>query len=69
MKKLVNVEELKKHFKDGMSLMVGGFMGSGTPERLIDLVLELGIKDITLIATDTATIDRGVGRLIVEKRS
>lgn len=51
-----------------MTLMVGGFMGCGTPEALIDMVLDMGIKDITLICTDTATIHRGVGRLIVEKK-
>jgi acetate CoA/acetoacetate CoA-transferase alpha subunit len=68
MRKVVTKNEIKKYFFDGMSLMVGGFMGCGTPEGLVDLVLELGIKDITLIATDTATTERGVGRLIAAKR-
>ncbi len=55
-------------FFDGMTLMVGGFMSCGTPEGLIDYILELGIKDITLICTDTATPEHGTGRLIVAKR-
>lgn len=68
MRKVVEKEEVRHCFFDGMSMMVGGFMGCGTPEGLIDYVLELGIKDITLICTDTATVDRGTGRLIVAKR-
>lgn len=68
MRKVVNSEKIRHCFFDGMTLMVGGFMGCGTPETLIDMVLDMGIKDITLICTDTATIHRGVGRLIVEKR-
>lgn len=68
MRKVVTKDEIKSYFFNGMTLMVGGFMGCGTPEGLIDLVLELGIHDITLIVTDTATVDRGVGRLIVNKR-
>ena len=68
MKKVVTFDAIKDYFFDGMTLMSGGFMGCGTPEGLVDLILELGIKDITLIATDTATVERGVGRLIVQKR-
>jgi len=68
MSKVVEKEKIKACFFDGMTLMVGGFMGCGAPEGLIDLILDLGIKDITLISTDTAMVNRGVGRLIVEKR-
>ncbi|WP_105619748.1 CoA transferase subunit A [Vallitalea okinawensis] len=68
MRKVVTKEQIRGCFFNGMTIMVGGFMGCGTPEGLIDLIIELDIKDITLIATDTATIDRGVGRLIVGKR-
>jgi acyl-CoA hydrolase len=34
--KTVSVEEAVALIPDGASLMVGGFMGVGTPERLID---------------------------------
>lgn len=64
MNKVVEKTYVKKYFSDGMTLMIGGFMGCGTPEKLIDLVIELGIKDLTLICTDTATPDIGIGRLI-----
>lgn len=68
MSKVVTVDQLKDLFFDGMTLMIGGFMGCGTPEALIDLILEIGTKEITLITTDTATPERGSGRLIVAGR-
>ncbi len=68
MNKIVKVNEVKNVFYDGMSMMIGGFMGCGTPDLLINFILELGIKDITLISTDTATPDIGIGKLIKNNR-
>ena len=39
---------------DGASLMIGGFMGVGTPERLIDEIVRQGKRNLTVIANDTA---------------
>ena len=39
---------------DGASLMVGGFMGVGTPERLMDELVRQGKRNLTVIANDTA---------------
>lgn len=50
---------------DGAVLLVGGFMGVGSPHRLIDALLERGVKDLTLINNDTARPDKGVGKLVV----
>ena len=44
---------------DGASLMIGGFMGVGTPECLIDELCRQGRRDLTVIANDTATARRG----------
>lgn len=49
---------------DGASLMIGGFMGVGTPERLIDAIVARGARDLTVIANDTAMPGRGIGKLI-----
>jgi acetate CoA/acetoacetate CoA-transferase alpha subunit len=49
---------------DGASLMVGGFMGVGTPERLIEEIVRQGKRNLTLICNDTAWPGRGVGRLV-----
>ncbi|CDL36768.1 Acetyl-CoA:acetoacetyl-CoA transferase, alpha subunit [Citrobacter freundii] len=48
--------------------MVGGFMGVGTPPRLVEALLESGVRDLTLIANDTAFVDTGIGPLIVNGR-
>ena len=48
---------------DGAKLMIGGFMGIGTPERLIDEIVRQGKRDLTLIVNDTARRGLGVGEL------
>lgn len=68
MSKIISKEEISSILKDGMSLMVGGFMGVGTPEEIVSIILEKGVKDLTLITDDTAFIDTGVGPLIVNHR-
>ncbi len=47
--------------------MVGGFMGIGTPTTLVQLILDKQISEITLISSDTAMVDRGVGPLVTGK--
>jgi len=51
-----------------MTVMIGGFMGVGTPEGIVSIILDEGIKDLTLITDDTAFVDTGVGPLIVNHR-
>jgi len=68
MRKFIVKAELIPFLKDGMTLMVGGFLANGSPEHLIDAVLEAGVKDLTIIANDGGWEDRGVGRLIVAGR-
>jgi acetate CoA/acetoacetate CoA-transferase alpha subunit len=52
---------------DGASLMIGGFLGVGTPERLIDEIVRQNKRDLTVIANDTATMDKGIGKLVRAK--
>jgi acetate CoA/acetoacetate CoA-transferase alpha subunit len=66
--KIISMEEVSSIFKDGMTIMAGGFMGVGTPQELVSAMLEANVKDITLIANDTAFIETGVGPLIVNRR-
>ncbi len=54
--------------KDGMTVMIGGFLGVGTPESLVDALVSQGTKDITVIANDTATPEKGIGKLVVKKQ-
>jgi acetate CoA/acetoacetate CoA-transferase alpha subunit len=66
--KIISIEEISSILTDGMTIMAGGFMGVGTPQELVTAILEADVKDITLIANDTAFIETGVGPLIVNKR-
>jgi acetate CoA/acetoacetate CoA-transferase alpha subunit len=52
---------------NGASLMVGGFLGVGTPERIIDEIIRQNKHDLTVIANDTATLDKGIGKLVRAK--
>lgn len=64
MNKLTSKKEIEKCFWDGMSVMVAGFLGCGTPEKIIDLMIEMNLKNLDIIVNDTAFPDKGVGRLI-----
>lgn len=68
MEKVMTMTEAMDRIKDGMSIMFGGFLAVGTPERFIDVLIEKGIKDLTIITTDTGFPDKGTGRLIVNKQ-
>lgn len=68
MNKVVDIEQFTNKIKDGMTIMIGGFLGNGTPETLIDAIVEKGVKNLTIIANDTAFVDKGIGKLIVNKQ-
>jgi acetate CoA/acetoacetate CoA-transferase alpha subunit len=52
---------------DGASLMIGGFMAVGTPERIIDEIVRQKKRGLTVIANDTAMPGKGIGKLIEAK--
>lgn len=64
MKKFVTVKEAAAMIKDGMTVMVGGFLGVGSPIKLLDQLVENGVKDLNVIANDTAYPEVGLGKLI-----
>lgn len=66
--KIVKFESLKSFFRDGMTIMIGGFSDCGCPDKLIDLLVSLKVKDLTIISNDTGYVDRGVGKLIVNNQ-
>ncbi len=62
--KTVSLEDSVAMIPDGASLMIGGFMGVGTPERMVDELARQGKRGLTVIANDTATPGRGIGKLV-----
>ncbi|AWB08494.1 acetyl-CoA--acetoacetyl-CoA transferase subunit alpha (plasmid) [Azospirillum humicireducens] len=65
--KLVSLEEAVARIPDGASLLIGGFMAVGGPNRLVDELIRQGKRDLTIIANDTARPNNGLGKLVVEK--
>ncbi|CEH34015.1 3-oxoacid CoA-transferase subunit A [Romboutsia lituseburensis] len=68
MNKVISLEKLKDIFKDDMTIMIGGFLGCGTGEKLIDALIQSDAKNLTIIGNDTSFVDRGIGRLIVNNQ-
>ena len=60
----ISLEQAVAGIPEGASLMVGGFMAVGTPERLIDEIVRQKKRDLTVIANDTAMPGKGVGKLV-----
>jgi acetate CoA/acetoacetate CoA-transferase alpha subunit len=62
--KTISVESAAAMIPDGASLMIGGFMGVGTPERLIDELVRQHKRKLAVIANDTAIPGKGIGKLV-----
>lgn len=64
MKGALRPEAAAELIPDGASLMIGGFMAVGSPERMIDAIVARGTRGLTVIANDTAMPGKGIGKLI-----
>jgi len=62
--KTIKAADAVARIPDGAVLMIGGFMGVGTPHRLVDELVRQGKRDLTVIANDTARPGVGIGKLI-----
>ena len=64
----VSIEQSVSMIPDGASLMIGGFMGVGTPERVVDEIVRQNKRNLTVVANDTAAPGRGIGKLVATKQ-
>jgi 3-oxoadipate CoA-transferase, alpha subunit len=53
---------------DGATLLVGGFGGSGVPVDLVHGVLELGVRDLTIVTNNAGSGETDIAALIRERR-
>ncbi|HPE40903.1 MAG TPA: CoA transferase subunit A [Bacteroidales bacterium] len=67
-KQILTAKEAATKIKDGMILMIGGFMAAGSPHKLIDAIVESDVKDLVIVCNDTAFPDKGIGKLITAKK-
>ena len=65
--KTVSVEQSVEIIPDGATLMVGGFMAVGTPERVVDEIVRQQKRDLVVIGNDAAMPGKGVGKLVSAK--
>ncbi len=66
--KIITAKEAASYVKEDSVLMVGGFIGVGSPLTIIEQILENGTKNLTLIANDTVVPNRGTGKMIVNNQ-
>ncbi|MER2267924.1 CoA transferase subunit A [Methylobacterium oxalidis] len=65
--RMIALDEAVASIPDGATLMVGGFMGVGTPEPLMDELVRQGRRELTIVANDTASPGVGIGKLVTAK--
>lgn len=66
--KVITADEAAALIQDGDTIMVGGFLGIGSPGTICDALVKANVKDLTLICNDTAFPDKMVGKMIVNKQ-
>lgn len=69
MNKVRRSAEVLAGIREGMTVMIGGFLAVGTPLVLVDELVKKQVRNLTVIANDTAMPDRGIGRLIVNRQA
>jgi acetate CoA/acetoacetate CoA-transferase alpha subunit len=62
--KTISLQDAGSLIPNGATLMVGGFMSVGTPERLMDELVRQGKRSLTVIANDTGRPGQGIGKLV-----
>ncbi|NYB74869.1 CoA transferase subunit A [Sedimentibacter hydroxybenzoicus DSM 7310] len=66
--KLITIEQAADMVHDGMTIMIGGFLGCRNPYQIVDALVAKGVKNLTLIANDSSFPEVGIGKLIVNKQ-
>lgn len=62
--KKISAGEAAALIKDGMTVMIGGFMANGTPEKIVDALVASGAKDLTVICNDAGLPGKGTEKLL-----
>lgn len=68
MTKLISIDQAIEKITDSAVIMIGGFLGIGTPETMIDAIVNKGCKGLTVIGNDTGYPEKGIGKLVVNRQ-
>ncbi|RSR38928.1 3-oxoacid CoA-transferase subunit A, partial [Acinetobacter baumannii] len=60
-----DIEPILKAIPDGATIMTGGFGVTGQPAELIEALIDLGKKELTIVNNNAASGDRGLTNLII----
>ncbi|HWK23245.1 MAG TPA: 3-oxoacid CoA-transferase subunit A [Ureibacillus sp.] len=63
-KKFESTAHAVADIKDGATLLVGGFGGSGLPSQLVAALVKQGAKDLTVVSNNIGAVSEGVAALI-----
>ena len=63
-RKALTADQAAALVPDGATVMIGGFLGVGSPRRVIDALIARGAKGLTVIGNDTGRPELGIGRLV-----
>ena len=63
-KTLSHLQDAVSHVSDGMSVMIGGFGGSGAPIELIHALIDTGVKGLTVINNNAGNGHVGIAAMI-----
>jgi 3-oxoadipate CoA-transferase, alpha subunit len=58
-----SIEAALADVRDGATILVGGFGGSGVPEELIDALIAQGAKDLTIVNNNAGNGEVGIAAL------
>ena len=61
---LSRLQDAVSHVSDGMSVMIGGFGGSGAPIELIHALIDTGVKGLTVINNNAGNGHVGIAAMI-----
>lgn len=65
---IMEIHESVKLIKSNSTIMVGGFGNIGNPKKLIDLIADSDISNLTVIANDLGTPNVGLGRWVTNNK-
>lgn len=68
MDKVVSIDKAMEKLRDGLTILIPGFVNIGVPETLIKGIIEKGYKNLNIISNNTSVRGRGIGLLVHENR-
>lgn len=68
LKSIISAAEAVKKISSHSRLFIGGFLGAGVPDTLIEALLNHDVDNLTIIANDSGVPEKSIGRLIVENK-